>query len=93
MIDLCAVSGGKIFNCVEVIDGFVVVCDINEYKFDVLWENILRFGFDNIIVVKSDVEVFNFDFVEKFDIVIVDFLCMGFGVIRKKFDIKWNKSY
>ncbi|ADL42772.1 sun protein [Caldicellulosiruptor obsidiansis OB47] len=93
VIDLCAAPGGKTFNCAEVIDGFVVACDINDHKLDVLRENILRLGFDNIIVAKSDAEVFNPDFAGRFDIVIADLPCTGFGAIRKKPDIKWNKSY
>ncbi|ADQ04426.1 sun protein [Caldicellulosiruptor owensensis OL] len=93
VLDLCAAPGGKTFNCAEVIDGFVVACDINDHKLDVLRENILRLGFDNIIVAKSDAEIFNPDFAGRFDIVIADLPCTGFGAIRKKPDIKWNKSY
>ncbi|BCS81508.1 ribosomal RNA small subunit methyltransferase B [Caldicellulosiruptor diazotrophicus] len=93
VLDLCAAPGGKTFNCAEVIDGFIVACDINEHKLDILRENILRLGFNNIIVAKNDAEIFNPDFTEKFDIVIADLPCTGFGAIRKKPDIKWNKSY
>jgi len=93
VLDLCAAPGGKTFNCAEILDGVVVACDINEHKLNILRENILRLGFDNIIVARNNAEIFNPDFAGRFDIVIADLPCTGFGAIRKKPDIKWNKSY
>lgn len=92
ILDLCAAPGGKTFNCAEVTKGFVVSCDVNKIKLKRLREDILRLGFENIIVAENDALVLNEDFVGKFDIVIADLPCSGFGTIRKKPDIKWNKT-
>ncbi len=93
VLDLCAAPGGKTFNCAEVTKGFVVSCDVNRSKVDLLRENLLRLGFDNVIPAECDATVLNEDFIGKFDIVIADLPCTGFGTIRKKPDIKWNKTH
>jgi len=92
ILDLCAAPGGKTFNCAEVTKGVIVSCDVNKAKVDLLRENLLRLGFDNVIAAENDALILNEDFVEKFDIVIADLPCSGFGTIRKKPDIKWNKT-
>ncbi|ABP67664.1 sun protein [Caldicellulosiruptor saccharolyticus DSM 8903] len=92
ILDLCAAPGGKTFNCAEVTRGFVVSCDVNKSKIERLRENLLRLGFDNVVVAENDALTLNEDFVGKFDIVIADLPCSGFGTIRKKPDIKWNKT-
>ncbi|WAM34774.1 16S rRNA (cytosine(967)-C(5))-methyltransferase RsmB [Caldicellulosiruptor morganii] len=92
ILDLCAAPGGKTFNCAEITKGFIISCDVNKSKVDLLRNNLVRLGFDNVVPAQSDATILNEDFIDKFDIVIADLPCAGFGTIRKKPDIKWNKT-
>ncbi|MEZ0535791.1 16S rRNA (cytosine(967)-C(5))-methyltransferase RsmB [Caldicellulosiruptoraceae bacterium PP1] len=92
ILDLCAAPGGKSFNTAEVSDGRIISCDINAKKLKIMKDNIDRLGFTNIQLIKNDATKLNENFINKFDICICDLPCSGFGVIRKKPEIKWKKK-
>lgn len=92
ILDICASPGGKTFNAAEVTQGEIISCDISQSKIDVLKRNINRLGYENVRLIKNDALTLNPDFIERFDIVIADLPCSGLGTIRKKPEIKWNKT-
>lgn len=94
VLDLCAAPGGKSFNVAEMSDKLeVVACDISQQKIETLRGNVNRLGFNNIKIIQNDALEINERFINKFDICLCDLPCSGLGTIRKKPDIKWNKTY
>ncbi len=95
VLDLCASPGGKSYfiksNCNE--NTKVISCDIFEHKLELLDKGYKRLGFNNYEVVLNDAEKLNENFLNIADIVIVDAPCSGFGLLRKKPDIKYSKEY
>jgi len=94
VLDLCAAPGGKSTHLSEIMSntGKIIACDKSQNKLDLICENAKRLGNTNIETRINDATVYNKDFVDKFDYVLVDAPCSGTGLYRKKPDIKWNKS-
>ncbi|MBI9011655.1 MAG: 16S rRNA (cytosine(967)-C(5))-methyltransferase RsmB [Clostridiales bacterium] len=94
ILDLCAAPGGKTTHISQLMEnkGQVYACDITEKKLDLVKENIKRLKLNNIRLFENDATVFNESFVDKFDKVLVDAPCSGLGIIRRKPDIKYQKT-
>ncbi len=95
ILDLCSAPGGKALALVEDIKrqngrGKVTACDIFDKKLDIIKENADRLGL-NINILKNDASLLNQEFIDKFDLVLADVPCSGFGIIRKKTEIKYRK--
>ncbi len=95
ILDLCASPGGKSYfvksNCNK--DTKIISCDVFEHKLQLLEEGYKRLGFENYEVLLNDAEKLNDDFINLADMVIIDAPCSGFGLLRKKPDIKYSKTY
>ncbi|NLG82036.1 MAG: 16S rRNA (cytosine(967)-C(5))-methyltransferase RsmB [Bacilli bacterium] len=95
VIDVCAAPGGKSTHCAELMQnkGEVYACDIHEHKINLINEHKERLGLSCIKPTLCDArkltEVFE---PQSFDRVLVDAPCSGFGVIRRKPEIKYNKK-
>lgn len=89
VLDACAAPGGKSF--ASAIDmrntGSILSCDLHEKKLGLIKSGADRLGID-IIKTKSHDARNAFD--EEFDAVIADVPCSGYGVIRKKPDIRFK---
>ena len=94
IIDVCAAPGGKALHMAELLygTGHVEARDLTDYKVNLIRENILRSGVQNMAAVKWDATVLNEDSIEKADIVIADLPCSGLGVIGKKTDLKYKMT-
>lgn len=94
IIDVCAAPGGKALHMAELLHGtgHVQARDLTDYKVNLIRENILRSGVQNMAAVKWDATVLNEDSIEKADIVIADLPCSGLGVIGKKTDLKYKMT-
>lgn len=94
VLDLCSSPGSKTTHIAEIMDntGNIVACDIYENRLKLVDENAKRLGIDIIKTQINDGLVLNQDFVYKFDKVLLDAPCSGFGVIRRKPDIKWQRK-
>ncbi|MCR4781590.1 MAG: 16S rRNA (cytosine(967)-C(5))-methyltransferase RsmB [Lachnospiraceae bacterium] len=91
VLDVCAAPGGKTIMASECTkDGQVVSCDISSKKTDIIKENAKRMGASNIDVRINDATVFNEDFENAFDIIILDVPCSGLGVIGRKADLRYR---
>lgn len=94
ILDVCSAPGGKSFLAAEMMnnEGKIVSCDIHPHKIELIKGTADRLGIGIIETKLRDaVEKHQEDF-EKYDKVIVDAPCSGFGLIRKKPDIKINKT-
>lgn len=93
--DSCAAPGGKTTHIAELMKGTgtVISTDLHEHKVKLIKEQADRLGLSNIEVKAMDSrraqEVFPS---EMFDKILVDAPCSGFGVIRRKPDLKYTKT-
>lgn len=94
VLDLCSAPGGKTTHIAEILEnkGLVVGCDIYEHKLQLVNENKLRLGINNIETKLLDAAKYNSEYREWADRILVDAPCSGLGIIRKKPEIKWTKS-
>lgn len=95
IIDVCAAPGGKTTHIAELMhnDGKVYACDIHEHKIELIKEHQERLGLSCIKPVLCDARKLTDIFPpQSFNRVLVDAPCSGFGVIRRKPEIKYNKK-
>ena len=94
VIDLCSAPGGKTTHIAEILQntGKVLAYDIHESKLGLIKENCDRLGITNVEVKAHDATKLNSELIETSDRVLIDVPCSGIGIIRKKPEIKWNKS-
>ena len=92
VLDCCAAPGGKSFAAVMAMQGTgtVTSCDIHAHKTLLIQKGAQRLGFDNISVRQQDASVFCPEWEEQMDAVIADVPCSGYGIIRKKPDIRYK---
>ena len=90
ILDLCSAPGGKSFTSYLLTNGKakITACDIYEQRVNLIKQNAERLGF-NISTVINDATVFN-NSLGLYDLVICDVPCTGFGVIRRKPEIKYK---
>ncbi|RFB19110.1 16S rRNA (cytosine(967)-C(5))-methyltransferase RsmB [Bacillus sp. HNG] len=95
ILDSCAAPGGKTTHIAELLQhtGKVFSLDLHEHKIKLINEAVNRLGLENVETKALDSrkasEIFK---AESFDKILVDAPCSGFGVIRRKPDIKYSKS-
>jgi 16S rRNA (cytosine967-C5)-methyltransferase len=94
-MDVCAAPGGKSFYCGYLMgnEGKIISGDVHEHKIELLREGAERLGLSCVKPVLSDASVFNEDYTESADRVIADAPCSGLGLVKKKPDIKYNKTF
>ena len=92
ILDLCAAPGGKsiVFAALTHDAANIVSCDVSEQKTALIRENQRRLHIDSIRPAVNDASRFNPDFSDRFDIVLCDVPCSGFGVIGRKPDIRYR---
>lgn len=90
VLDCCAAPGGKSFAAAMAGAGEIVSCDIHPHKIDLIAKGAARLGLPQIHPMEQDATVFNPVWEEKMDTVIADVPCSGFGIIRKKPDIRYK---
>ena len=88
--DCCAAPGGKSFAAAIALGGrgLIVSSDIHEHKVELIKKGAARLGLENIGPGQTDATTFLPDFENWFDYAIVDVPCSGYGIIRKKPDIR-----
>lgn len=93
-LDLCAAPGGKTTHIAELLEneGKVYSFVLHENKLSLINENLERLGLNNVEVEAMDATKLNSKYVASADKVLIDVPCSGLGIIRKKPEIKWNKS-
>lgn len=93
--DLCAAPGGKscsIALSIESAGGVVHASDRTEKRVELIRDSARRLGIRNIRTsVRDALAEWNTGEV-RFDVVLVDAPCSGFGTIGRKVDVRWSKS-
>ena len=92
VLDTCASPGGKSMLCAVLMGdrGEIVACDIHTKKLSLIEENSLRLGLNCVRTETMDATKPPLRFRDAFDLVIADVPCSGFGVIRKKPEIRYK---
>ena len=94
IIDLCAAPGGKSFACAGMMEnrGQIIACDIHPHKIRLMEKSAARLGINCISLETRDAAIPNHAWSGYADALLLDAPCSGFGIIRKKPDIKYSKT-
>ncbi|NLP46625.1 MAG: 16S rRNA (cytosine(967)-C(5))-methyltransferase RsmB [Epulopiscium sp.] len=94
IIDLCSAPGGKATHCAERMNnqGIIVARDIYDYKLHMIQDTAKRLGINIIETENKDATLQDKNSIEKADKILIDAPCSGLGIIRKKPDIKFQKT-
>lgn len=89
--DLCSAPGGKAYTVAETMKnkGKLLCFDIYDSRVKLISDGAKRLGLDIIQAKAGDASVFNAE-LEKADKVLCDVPCSGFGIIRRKPEIKYK---
>ncbi len=93
VLDICAAPGGKTAVLAEEMEnkGEIIAIDIHQHKKKLIEENMKRLGIDIVKATVLDARNVNKQG-RKFDKILVDVPCSGYGVIRKKPEILYTKN-
>jgi 16S rRNA (cytosine967-C5)-methyltransferase len=94
VIDVCSAPGGKSTHLAQLMnnEGEITAFDIYQHKIDKINENADRLGIEIIKATLQDAAVANDVYINSADRVLVDAPCTGFGIIRRKPEIKYNRT-
>ncbi|MEG7281824.1 16S rRNA (cytosine(967)-C(5))-methyltransferase RsmB [Bacillus sp. 0909A] len=95
VLDACAAPGGKSAHIAELMEnkGSVTSLDLHKHKVKLIKEASERLGLSIIDAKTMDARKAGETFEsEQFDRILVDAPCSGFGVIRRKPDMKYTKT-
>ena len=92
VLDCCSAPGGKSFAAAMVLKntGSITSCDIHPHKVSLIQKGAQRLGIENLTALHQDASVFVPDWENAMDVVITDVPCSGYGIIRKKPDIRYK---
>ena len=89
VLDSCAAPGGKSFAAAIVMqnEGSIDSCDLHDKKIRLINESARRLGLSCINAFSHDARA---AFDRQYDAIIADVPCSGYGVIRKKPEIRYK---
>ena len=92
VLDCCSAPGGKTFAAAIAMGGrgSITSCDIHSHKTVLIENGAKRLGLSNIQVLCQDASQPVDSWIDKMDAVIADVPCSGYGIIRKKPDIRYK---
>ena len=91
VLDVCAAPGTKTTHMAQLMKntGEIIACDIHEHRVELIHNSIKRMGLNCIHPQQLDGTLAHESFeVESFDRILVDAPCSGYGVLKRKNDIK-----
>ena len=92
VLDCCAAPGGKTFAAAIAMQnkGKIRSCDIHRHKTTLIQHGADRLGLDSVLVREQDATENHGGWLNKMDVVLADVPCSGYGIIRKKPDIRYK---
>lgn len=88
ILDLCSAPGGKAFTIAQS-GATVYAYDIYEHRVELIKKSAQRLGLNNIITGINDALIYNAN-IPFADRIICDVPCSGFGIIRRKPEIRYK---
>ncbi|QJD83466.1 16S rRNA (cytosine(967)-C(5))-methyltransferase RsmB [Cohnella herbarum] len=95
VLDCCAAPGGKSTHLAEIMrnEGKIIANDVHPHKEALIKQQADRLGLTCVETMTGDaLELPERIAPQSCDVVLLDAPCSGFGVIRRKPEIKWNKT-
>ncbi|OOB79051.1 MAG: 16S rRNA (cytosine(967)-C(5))-methyltransferase [Epulopiscium sp. Nuni2H_MBin001] len=94
ILDICAAPGGKTSHMAYLANNkaSIMATDIYEHKIELINKTVTRLGATEITTKRLDACVFDSSLENKFDKVLADVPCSGLGILKRKPDIRYNKS-
>lgn len=94
VIDMCAAPGGKTTHIAELMGDFgkVIAFDVHEHKIDLIKNSANRLGIKSVEALLGDSTEFKEEYIEIADKILCDVPCSGWGIIRRKPDIKLSHT-
>lgn len=91
MLDVCSAPGGKAFTVAELMEGRgeVIARDLHEKRAALVRKGAQRLGIEIVKASAGDASVYD-EALGQFDRVLCDVPCSGFGIIRRKPEIKYK---
>ena len=91
VLDVCSAPGGKAFTAAQYMNnnGKLLAFDLHKNRVNLISEGAKRLHANCISADCQDATVYNED-LPKADVVICDVVCSGFGIIRRKPEIKYK---
>ena len=92
ILDMCAAPGGKSSFIAEKMQnqGFLLSMEKHPNRASQLKDNLKRLGVNIASIVAADATAF--PITEKFDKILLDAPCSGFGVLSKRVDLRWKRT-
>lgn len=91
ILDACAAPGGKSV-ALSFAFSSVTACELHAHRVNLIGEYVSRTGRENVTALQADSSRFRKEFENKFDVVLTDVPCSGFGVVSDNPDIKRNRT-
>ena len=94
VLDACAAPGGKSFAAAIRMEnrGHIISCDLHEKKLSLIHSGARRLGITCLETAAKDASKPDSTLQSAFDLVIADVPCSGFGVMRKKPEIRLKQQ-
>lgn len=94
ILDACSSPGGKTTYMAEIMknNGEIQAWDLHENRVELVKKNTQRLNIDIVETNVSDATIYNKKYIEKFDKILLDVPCMGLGVLKRKPDVKWQRT-
>lgn len=94
ILDACSSPGGKTTYIAQIVDnaGEIDAWDLHESRIKLVEENAKRLGINIIKTKVNDATKYNEEYLENFDKILLDVPCLGLGVLKRKPDIKWQRT-
>lgn len=93
VLDGCSAPGGKTTHLAQLMEnrGDILALDIYTHRLELVSANCRRLGVNIVRTASLDAREISPDKLGLFDRILLDVPCSGFGVIRRKPDIKWRR--
>ena len=91
LLDACSAPGGKTVNLADKFK-FVTAFELHAHRVSLINDYARRMKKQNVVAIQKDSSVFDGDYEEKFDVVLCDSPCSGYGVIKDNPDIKLRRT-
>ena len=94
ILDACSSPGGKTTYMAELMkdEGEIIAWDLHAHRVKLVEENAKRLGIHIIKAQCQDATIYQEEYKEKFDKILLDVPCLGIGVLKRKPDIKWKRK-
>lgn len=94
ILDACSSPGGKTTYIAQLMQntGEIEAWDLHEHRIKLVEKEVKRLGITNINTKVKNAMIYEKEYLESFDKILLDVPCLGIGVLKRKPDIKWQRK-